>query len=75
LARQRSTIQRTGVGAFGAACERGSGSSRMIATSVSAPVFLWKARLPAAISYRIDPTENWSERKSTGWPLACSGDM
>ena len=18
---------------------------------------------------------NWSERKSTGWPLACSGDM
>ena len=56
-------------------CPSGSGSSRMIATRVSAPVFRWKARLPVAISYRIAPSENWSDRKSTGWPLACSGDM
>jgi hypothetical protein len=50
LASKRSTIQRTGAGAFGASWLRGSGSSLMIATSVSAPVFLWKARLPVAIS-------------------------
>ena len=47
----------------------------MMATSVSAPVFLWNARLPVAISYRIVPSVNWSERKSTVCPLACSGDM
>jgi hypothetical protein len=50
LARHRSTIQRTGAGAFGAACDKGSGSSRMIAVSVSAPVLRWNAFLPVAIS-------------------------
>ena len=43
-------IQRTGAGAFGLTCAIGTGSSRMIATSVSAPVVRWKARLPVAIS-------------------------
>jgi hypothetical protein len=53
----------------------GSGSSFKIAASVSTGVFFWKALLPVAISQRIEPRENWSERKSTFWPLACSGDI
>ena len=46
-----------------------------MADSVSTAVFFWNARFPVASSYTIEPSENWSERKSTGCPLACSGDM
>jgi hypothetical protein len=73
--RQRSTIQRRGAGAAGLEAAIGAGSSRMIATSVSAPVLRWNARSPVAISYKIEPSANWSEWKSTGRPAACSGDM
>ena len=31
--------------------------------------------VPVAISYSINPNENWSERKSTSPPRACSGLM
>ena len=47
----------------------------MIAVSVSALESRSKGFRPAAISYRIVPSENWSERKSTARPAACSGDM
>ena len=50
FARQRSTIQRTGAGMRAFNCETGSGSSRMIAVSVSAVVPRSNARLPVAIS-------------------------
>ena len=50
FARQRSTIQRTGAGTRGFAWPTGTGSSRMIAVSVSAPVFRWNARCPVASS-------------------------
>ena len=46
-----------------------------MAASVSAVLALWKAGLPVSISYSTDPKENWSDRKSTGRALACSGDM
>jgi hypothetical protein len=47
----------------------------MIAASVSGELGRWKARRPVAISQRIAPSENWSDRKSTGCASACSGDM
>ena len=47
----------------------------MIAACVSGAVCRAKARRPESISYTISPNENWSERKSTGRPAACSGDM
>ncbi len=47
----------------------------MIAVRVSAVVPRSNARLPVAISYNIEPNENWSDRKSVGRPAACSGDM
>jgi len=46
-----------------------------MATSVSAAVLLGNARFPVTISYSTKPNENWSDRKSSGRPLACSGDM
>ena len=67
--------QRSGAGSRGAAWRSGSASSRMMAVSVSAAESRSKAFRPAASSYRIVPSENWSERKSTGRPAACSGDM
>jgi len=67
-------IQRSGGGTFAAAAT-GSGSSRMIATMISAAVSRRNAFFPVAISYRIVPSENWSDRKSIAFPLACSGDM
>ena len=75
LAWHRSTIQRKGAGAWGLTPAIGSGSWLRIAERVSTSVFPWKARFPVAISYRIEPNENWSERKPTASPLACSGDM
>ena len=68
-------IQRRGGGNFAFTAVIGSGSSRMIAVSVSGADPRWNARRPVAISYRIEPKENWSERKSTAFPTACSGDM
>jgi hypothetical protein len=47
----------------------------MMAASVCGADPRWKARRPVAISYRIAPNENWSDRKSTDLPTACSGDM
>ena len=67
--------QRNASGVRGADASTGWGSSRMIAVKVSAVVAREKARFPVAISYTTDPNENWSERKSTVLPLACSGDM
>lgn len=61
--------------AGGAVPASGAGSSWMMAAMVWAGLSRWKARRPAAISYRISPKENWSERKSAGSPRACSGDM
>jgi hypothetical protein len=50
LARQRSTIQRSGGGASARTFPIGSGSSRMIADMVSAAVFRWKGFWPVVIS-------------------------
>ena len=75
FARHRSTIQRSGAGTWGLSAAIGSGSVFRIAASVSMAVFFWNACFPVAISYSIEPNENWSERKSRAWPLACSGDM
>ena len=36
---------------------------------------LRNAGLPVAASSSTNPSENWSVRKSSGCPLACSGDM
>ena len=47
----------------------------MIAAIVSGALARANARLPETISYRIDPNANWSERKSSASPRACSGDM
>ncbi len=68
-------IQRSGTGVDGIAKARGSGSSRMIAVIVSGPVARAKAFRPVTISYSIEPNENWSDRKSSGLPSVCSGDM
>src|SRR5215471_2643967 len=50
LARHRSAIHATFAGIFGAAVERGSRSSPMIADRVWTGVSRWKARFPEAIS-------------------------
>ena len=68
-------IQRSGAGARGLRRAIGSGSSRMMAASVSAAVARWKGRAPVAISNSIAPSANWSLLKSVAWPAACSGDM
>ena len=38
-------------------------------------MFPANARRPASISYRTAPKLKMSDRASTGWPSACSGDM
>ena len=51
--------QRSGAGSR---ASRGGGSSEMIAASVCTDSGSSKAFLPAAISYKSNPNENWSER-------------
>ena len=50
LARHRSTIHRTGAGTFGALFSSGSGSSRMMAVSVSGAEAAWNGLVPVSIS-------------------------
>jgi hypothetical protein len=35
----------------------------------------WNGRSPTAISWSRTPSEKMSDRESTGFPSACSGDM
>ena len=62
-------------GTSGSAGESGSGSSRMIAASVSAAEPRSKARRPLSISRSRQPKAKMSERVSASPPRACSGDM
>ena len=68
-------IQQSGAGAWEFKDATGSGSSRRMAARVSALLCRRKVRFPVTISYRTNPNENWSDRKSSGRELACSGDM
>ena len=68
-------IQSTGGGSAGLSVASGSGGSSMIAAIVWAGVSRRNAWRQLASSYRIAPSVNWSERKSTARPAACSGDM
>lgn len=43
--------------------------------SVETFVSARNARRPLIISYNTDPNEKMSDRASTGFPSACSGDM
>ena len=52
-------IHLSGAGIFSSIAD---GSSRTMAAMVSTLLFRAKARLPEAISCRINPKENWSER-------------
>ena len=52
-----------------------SGSSRVMAESVSVTVSREKAGTPVSISYSTHPNAQMSVRRSTGRPRACSGDM
>ncbi len=51
------------------------GVSLMIEEIVEIAVSPSNGRCPVAISYSRMPSENTSERASTGLPSACSGDM
>ena len=53
----------------------GRGSFETTAESVSSEVSARKARRPLSISYRTEPKEKMSDRASTAWPWACSGDI
>jgi len=55
-------IHRAGGGSVGFAVASGSGASSMIAAIVWAGVSRRNASCPLAISYRIVPSANWSER-------------
>ncbi len=62
-------------GASDRAADSGGAGSFMMDDSSESPVSPWNGREPVAISYSTTPSEKMSERASTGFPFACSGDM
>ena len=51
------------------------GSFPIIAAIVDMRLFPGNARCPEIISYSTEPKEKISERASTAFPSACSGDI
>ena len=72
--KQRSSRRRSPGGTSAGTASR---SISLLSTpaSVSATVSLAKSRAPVSISCRTTPNAQMSARRSTFWPLACSGDM
>ncbi len=62
-------------GRLGSTRVTGTCVSRRIDASTDTRLLPSKGRRPVSISYSRTPIEKMSERRSAGWPLACSGDM
>ena len=75
FSRQRLITSCISRGVSGATWLTGLGSSRRIAATVAAFVSPGNARRPVVISYSTEPNAKISERTSTSFPSACSGDM
>ncbi len=75
LRRQRITARSTSAGRGSPRPAGVSGSLLMTAASVEAFVSPWNGRRPVSISYSTVPNEKMSERASSRFPSACSGDM
>jgi hypothetical protein len=72
--RQRRSRRTTG-GGVAAGSRSQTGSLVTTAASTSVTVSPANAGSPASISYSTAPKAQMSARRSTGFPLACSGDM